>query len=88
MGYFDFMYFNLLFRFKEDIMNEIRETLLDPENRESLLDPDELAARLRVKKSWIYTQSRKKGVNTIPMIRVGKYCRFLESEVLEWLKSK
>jgi len=53
-----------------------------------LLTISELAEKLKVTKSWLYAQSRIKGENSIPKLRVGKYIRFDESEVLQWLKEK
>lgn len=58
------------------------------EEVERMLTPNELAKRLQVPVSWVYSRTRVKGANTIPMIRIGKYCRFVESEVLQWLKSQ
>ncbi len=52
---------------------------------EKLLDPKELAAKLNVPLSWIYAETRKK---TIPMLKIGKYCRFREADVLEWLEKR
>lgn len=46
---------------------------------------DEMAAKLRVEKSWILTKAR---CGAIPSIRVGKYIRFDESAVLDSLKQK
>ncbi len=53
-----------------------------------LLTVPELAAALRVKKSWIYGETRKTGAGTIPRIRVGKYLRFSLDEVMNWLKDQ
>jgi len=53
-----------------------------------LLTPKELADHLRVPLSWVYGKSRLKGHDTIPVIRVGKYCRFRLSEVVAWLEKK
>lgn len=55
---------------------------------QNLISVDELADRLSVPKSWIYSQTRKRGEKTIPCVRIGKYCRFNYADVLEWLKSK
>ena len=55
---------------------------------EILLTTQELADRLRVPISWVYGQTRKKGKDVIPCLRVGKYVRFLETEVLQWLKTR
>lgn len=53
-----------------------------------LLTVPELAAALRVKKSWIYGETRKSGAGTIPRIRVGKYLRFSLEEVMDWLRAQ
>ena len=53
---------------------------------EKLLTVSELAKVLRVPKSWVYLQTRKKGPEAIPRIRAGKYIRFHEDEVLLWLR--
>ena len=56
--------------------------------RMELLTIDELAQRLKVRKSWLYSRTRQKGHDAIPAIRVGKYVRFDEAKVMEWLKGK
>jgi len=56
--------------------------------KDIFLTTEEIADRLRVPKSWIYAQTRQKGPNTIPVVRVGKYCRFREADVMAWLESK
>ncbi len=53
-----------------------------------LLTLDELSQRLKVPRSWIYDKSRRKGPNTIPVVRVGKYCRFDLGAVMAWLQKK
>ena len=50
------------------------------------LTVDELAERLKVPKSWIYSRTRETGPASIPKLKVGKYIRFVESEVMDWLK--
>lgn len=50
-----------------------------------LLTVEELAKEWRVPKSWIYSRTRERGPKRIPLIRVGKYIRFVESEVMEWI---
>jgi excisionase family DNA binding protein len=51
---------------------------------EKLLKLDELAEKLGVEKSWVYSKTR---TNEIPHRKLGKYCRFDEKEILEWLNS-
>lgn len=56
------------------------------EYRRELLTIEELAQRLKVKKSWLYSRTRERGEGTIPRIKIGKYLRFDENEVMEWIK--
>lgn len=53
-----------------------------------LLTLEELAGKLKVKPSWIYARTRLTGEGTIPKLRIGRYLRFRENEVLEWLRGK
>jgi hypothetical protein len=51
---------------------------------------EDLAEALNVKRSWVYSQTRKVGKvpDAIPCLIVGKYRRFNVPEVVEWLKKK
>ena len=49
---------------------------------------DELADRLKVQKSWLYSRTRETGPGTIPLFRVGKYIRFIEADVMDWLRKQ
>ncbi len=53
-----------------------------------LLTIDELAEKLRVPKSWIYSRTRIKGPDAVPRLKIGKYLRFSLEEVLSWLKNQ
>lgn len=53
-----------------------------------LLTIDEMAARLKVHPSWLYSRTRETGEGAIPRIKIGKYIRFNESEVMTWIKEK
>lgn len=53
-----------------------------------LLTIDEMAERLKVPKSWLYSRTRQAGPGTIPRIKVGKYIRFHLDEVMGWLKEQ
>ena len=57
-------------------------------NEQNFLTIDELADRLKVQKSWLYSRTRETGPGAIPRIRVGKYIRFVEADVMDWLKRK
>ncbi len=44
---------------------------------------DEAAALIRVPKSWLYERTR---TNTVPHIKLGKYLRFDQEELLAWTR--
>jgi predicted DNA-binding transcriptional regulator AlpA len=50
-----------------------------------LIDVDEMAARLKVRRSWLYRKTMLKGPGTIPRIRLGKYLRFDPAAVFRWV---
>jgi excisionase family DNA binding protein len=52
---------------------------------ENLKDIDYMAKKINVHKSWLYGKTR---TNEIPHYKVGKYVRFDEIEVWEWLKEQ
>jgi excisionase family DNA binding protein len=47
-----------------------------------LLTADEVAARLRVPKSWVYRAARE---GELPSVRCGRYRRFDERDVESWI---
>ncbi|UCE55768.1 MAG: helix-turn-helix domain-containing protein [Desulfobacterales bacterium] len=53
-----------------------------------LITVDELANLLSVSKGWIYARTRKKGPQTIPHIKAGRYIRFESEQVMDWLRQK
>lgn len=55
---------------------------------DNLLSVDELAEKLNVPKSWIYSRTRETGPDAMPRISVGKYRRFNLQEVMAWLRKK
>jgi excisionase family DNA binding protein len=61
----------------EGMMNTFRHT--------DLLTPEELAEMLKVPVSWVYEHCRERTVNRLPGFKIGKYIRFRESDVFEWL---
>jgi excisionase family DNA binding protein len=54
---------------------------------QELLTIRETADRLKVKVSWLYSRSRKKGPYSIPRVKVGKYLRFRLEDVIAWIES-
>lgn len=52
---------------------------------EALLTADEVAEFLRVPISWVYERTRKRGAARLPHLKLGKYLRFEEQAVREFL---
>ena len=49
------------------------------------IDVNELAKRLSVPVSRIYAETRRQGKDAIPMVKLGRYCRFSWPRVVLWL---
>ena len=48
---------------------------------EALLTVHEVAELLRVPVSWVYERTRRRGIERLPHIKIGKYLRFRLREV-------
>ena len=55
---------------------------------QELLTVEEMAAKLKVKPSWLYFRTMQTGSNAIPRVKIGKYIRFNESDVMAWINEK
>lgn len=55
---------------------------------QNLLSVEELAQKLNVPKSWIYSRTRETGPDAMPRVVCGKYRRFRLEDVMLWLKKK
>jgi excisionase family DNA binding protein len=51
-----------------------------------LLTVGEVAALLKLPVSWVYERTRRRGLERIPHFKLGKYLRFSEREILDWLE--
>ena len=51
-----------------------------------LMDVAETARVLNVPVSWVYGRTRRRGKERIPHIKLGKYLRFENTLVQEWVK--
>jgi len=56
--------------------------------QKNLLTIEEEAELLKVPPSWLYYKTRRKGPDAIPHLKVGKYCRFVHSDVLAWCRKR
>ena len=48
---------------------------------EALLTVHEVAELLRVPVSWVYEHTRRRGIERLPHLKIGKYLRFRVREV-------
>lgn len=55
---------------------------------QKLLNVQELAEKLNVPVSWIYDRTRSGSTEHIPHYKIGKYLRFAEEEVIDYLRFK
>ncbi len=51
-----------------------------------LLTVEEVSKLLQVPRSWVYERTRRRGLEQLPHLKVGKYLRFEESAVREFLE--
>ena len=56
-------------------------------SRDGLLTASEVAHLLKVPVSWVYARTRRRGFDRMPHFKLGKYLRFSEQEVLDWLQN-
>jgi excisionase family DNA binding protein len=62
-----------------------------PDMLEELLTVDEVAALLKVPRSWVYEHARSRGTpraERLPYIKLGKYLRFDARAVREFIQKK
>jgi predicted DNA-binding transcriptional regulator AlpA len=58
----------------------------DEREASQLLTVVDVADMLQVPVSWVYGRMRKRSREQLPGYRLGKYWRFREREVLEWVR--
>ena len=55
---------------------------------DELLTVAELAQWLKVRPSWIYERTRRRGPEQLPFIKLGKYLRFEAAAVRNYLERR
>jgi predicted DNA-binding transcriptional regulator AlpA len=58
-----------------------------PVDPSQILTIAELAERLKVSERWVYEKSRRRCLNPLPCIRIGRYLRFDWTTVSAWAPS-
>ena len=53
--------------------------------KENLIGINKMAKKLDVPVSWLYSRTR---TNEIPHYKIGKYVKFDEKEIWDWLKTQ
>ena len=56
--------------------------------QDELLTVDEIAGILKVPVSWIYERTRRRGIERLPHVKLGKYLRFRMPEIQKWLEQQ
>ena len=63
-------------------------TVLKEQSAGRLLTIKQVAELLQVPRSWVYGRTRARCHGRLPGMRVGKYWRFRESDILAWLETQ
>ena len=61
------------------------ERTMQPSDLDDLLTVEEVAAYLKVPKSWVYERTR---FRAIPVRKIGRHCRIPREEFLEWVNQQ
>jgi excisionase family DNA binding protein len=56
--------------------------------QDELMTVSEIAALLKVPVSWVYERTRRRGIERLPHVKLGKYLRFSMPEIKEWLQKQ
>lgn len=73
---------------RDSIANQSKPAIPEVPASMELMNIDQLAALLKVKKSWIYKKTSETGPESIPRLKVGMYLRFEPGAVVEWLRDQ
>jgi predicted DNA-binding transcriptional regulator AlpA len=71
---------------KPSLVPSVVADSLPPIDPSQILTLDEIAARLKTSKRWVYEKSRKRCLDPLPTIRIGRYLRFNWIDVSIWLR--
>jgi hypothetical protein len=73
-------------KMQSEMWPDSRPAVLDPDD---ILTPQQLADRLKVRKSWVFEQTRTRSMirnkHPMPCLRMGKLLRFSWRDVSDWL---
>jgi excisionase family DNA binding protein len=55
---------------------------------DELMTVAEIAALLKVPVSWVYERTRRRGIERLPHVKLGKYLRFSVPQITKWLEKQ
>ena len=55
---------------------------------DELMTVGEIAALLKVPVSWVYERTRRRGIERLPHMKLGKYLRFSMPDIRKWLEQQ
>jgi predicted DNA-binding transcriptional regulator AlpA len=61
----------------------VSDSVIDPSQ---ILTLDEIASRLKTSRRWVYEKSRRRCLDPLPVVRIGRYLRFYWPDVSAWLR--
>jgi predicted DNA-binding transcriptional regulator AlpA len=61
--------------------DQLNASLDSNQHCDEILTIDEVSARKKVPKSWLYARTRERAADGIPHLKCGKYVRFIASDV-------
>jgi excisionase family DNA binding protein len=53
-----------------------------------LMTVSEVATFLKVPVSWVYERTRRRGIERLPHVKLGKYLRFSIPQITKWLEKQ
>ncbi len=53
-----------------------------------LLTVEEVSALFQLPRSWVYQRTRRRGIERLPHLKLGKYLRFEETAVRQFLEHR
>ena len=73
---------------ESDAFRRERKGAIVERDNEGLLTIQQVAELLHVPVSWVYGRTRRRSIERLPGIRLGKYWRFREEEIHAWVESQ
>src|SRR5438552_10906076 len=73
---------------RDEVISDREKTAIPEPDDESLLTPDDVARKFQVPVSWVYGSIRGRSKDKLPHIYIGRYPRFEETAVRDFIERK